>query len=72
MQMASHGYLVIVPDMIDQTAPWTTDKNGNDIWYQNDVMKDLKKMNPDDLMADQRKRYEIRAPNVQAIGNEIK
>jgi hypothetical protein len=72
MQMASHGYLVIVPDMLDETAPWTTDKNGNDIWYQNDVLKDMKKAVPEDIMADQRKRYEIRVPNVQAIGNEIK
>lgn len=26
MQLASNGYIVIVPDMMDETAPWTTDR----------------------------------------------
>jgi hypothetical protein len=25
--------------MMDQTAPWTTDINGEDIWWQGDIMK---------------------------------
>ena len=52
MQMASHGYLVIVPDMLDETAPWTSDKNGEDIWYQNEVLKDMKNTKVEDIMAD--------------------
>jgi dienelactone hydrolase len=54
MQLASHGYLCIVPDMMDQTAPWTTDKDGNDIWVNLDV---LKKGIVEDIADDQKKRY---------------
>jgi hypothetical protein len=25
--------------MMDQTAPWTTDRAGNDIWYNGDAQK---------------------------------
>lgn len=52
MQFASLGYLVVVPDMMDETNPWTTDKDGNDIFFQNDVMKDLKTCVMVDVMAD--------------------
>jgi len=69
MQLASHGYLCIVPDMMDQTAPWTTNKDGNDIWFQNDVMK---KGTVEDISNDQKKRYEQRLTEVKAIGREIK
>ena len=58
--------------MMDQTGPWTTDKNGNDIWYQNDVLKDPKTAIVEDIMADQKKRYEIRVHEAKALGAEIK
>lgn len=43
MQLASCGYICIVPDMMDNTAPWTLDRNGNDLWFENDALatKDL-------------------------------
>lgn len=68
MQLASHGYLCIVPDMMDQTAPWTTDINGEDIWWQGDIMK---KGTVEEIGADQKKRYEKRLKDVHALGREI-
>lgn len=33
MQFASHGYLVIMINYMEGHAAWTTDKDGNDIWF---------------------------------------
>lgn len=65
MQLASHGYISIVPDMMDQSAVWTTDKDGKDIW----VKAQLDQAN---IANDFREKYEIRKENVMAIGLEIK
>jgi len=35
--------------MMDETCPWTTDKNGDDIWYSNDSMKTK---DPEQMLAD--------------------
>ena len=34
MQLASFGYLCILPDMIDGSAPWTTDEEGNNLFFE--------------------------------------
>ena len=49
MQLASNGYICIVPDMMDNTAPWTTTTIGEDIWFENEVMKskDVEKISAD-------------------------
>lgn len=70
MQFASNGYLVVVPDMLDQTAPHTTNKNGEDVFYENDALasNDLERID-----SDQKRRYnDYRVPHVLALGNEIK
>jgi hypothetical protein len=33
MIMASHGYFVVSINFMDGTNPYTTGKNGEDIWY---------------------------------------
>jgi len=70
--MASHGYLVVVPDQLDNTAPWTTDANDKDVWFSFDMLKDLKNINTVELKADQEVRYKKRVGDQHAIGNEIK
>jgi len=32
MMLASHGYFMVSPTMMDGSAPWTPGKDGNDIW----------------------------------------
>ena len=33
MQFASHGFICFAPDFMEGQMCWTTDKDGNDIWY---------------------------------------
>lgn len=70
--MASHGYLVVVPDQLDNTAPWTTDANDKDVWFKADFLKDLKNVDVVALKADQDIRYKKRVGDMHAVGNEIK
>jgi hypothetical protein len=70
--MASHGYLVVVPDQLDNTAPWTTDANDKDVWFSFDMLKDLKNIDTVALKEDQDVRYKKRVGDQHAIGNEIK
>jgi len=72
MQFASHGYLVVVPDQLDQTAPWTTGANDEDIWFQNDLLKDIPNVDVAALNADQEVRYQKRLADMHAVGKEIK
>lgn len=34
MILASHGYFMVSPTMMDGSAPHTLDKNNNDVWYR--------------------------------------
>jgi hypothetical protein len=36
--------------MMDKSAPWTTDADGKDIWFQNDSLKG--KMTKEEIMED--------------------
>lgn len=64
--------MVIVPDQLDETAPWTTDANDADVWYKNDLLKDLKNIDRAALGADQEVRYAKRLADMHAVGREIK
>jgi dienelactone hydrolase len=72
MQMTSHGYLVVVPDQLDETAPWTTDANDEDVWFNNPLLKDIKNIDQVALKADQEIRYAKRKGDAHAVGLEIK
>ena len=70
--MASHGYLVVVPDQLDNTCPWTTDSNDKDVWFKFDLLKDMKNIDVVALNADQEIRYKKRLEDMHALGNQIK
>jgi len=67
--MASHGYLVVVPDQLDNTCPWTTDSNDKDVWFKFDLLKDMKNIDVVALNADQEIRYKKRLEDMHALGN---
>ena len=73
MQMASHGYLVVVPDQMDNTCPWTTNAKDEDIWFNADVLKDPKSPTYlEDLNRWCNTKFAQRKADMHAVGAEIK